>query len=114
MTDNGSAYHLIHGDCMDELPNLEPGSVAMVLADPPFGTTHNAWDVRLDLSRLWPHLWRACRKSAAIQWRGQIGTCDAYVKDGKVVITNADFDFVTAFQEQEGGNERLNNARSKR
>jgi len=35
---------LIHGDCLDEMPKLEAGSIDLVLADIPYGTTQCRWD----------------------------------------------------------------------
>lgn len=32
---------------------MEPGSVNLVLTDPPYGTTANSWDISPDLDRLW-------------------------------------------------------------
>jgi len=49
------------GDCLDLLPALADKSVDLVLADMPYGTTRCAWDVQIDLQRLWPELRRVCR-----------------------------------------------------
>jgi hypothetical protein len=38
----------------------------------------------------------------------------AYVKDGIVVLVDANGKFITAFKEIEGGNKKLNAARAKR
>ncbi len=57
---------LINGDCLDELPRLAAGGIDLVLADPPYGTTRNAWDCRIDLERLWPELRRVAKPSAAM------------------------------------------------
>ena len=35
---------LYHADCRDVLPLLEPGSVDLVLTDPPYGATNIHWD----------------------------------------------------------------------
>jgi site-specific DNA-methyltransferase (adenine-specific) len=58
---------LVRADCLDVLHMIEPGSVALVLADPPFGKlTRNAkWDQPIDLEKLWPLLWRALRPNGA-------------------------------------------------
>lgn len=55
-----------HGDCLERLYELEPGSVSLVFADLPYGVTANRWDKPLDLSRLWPALRRVCRPTAAM------------------------------------------------
>lgn len=38
----------------------------MVLADPPYGTTRNAWDTPIDFFALWPELWRVAKSNAAV------------------------------------------------
>lgn len=48
---------------MKEIPDA---SVDMVLCDPPYGTTQNDWDVRIDLDQFWTHIKRVTRKGAAI------------------------------------------------
>ena len=35
---------LIHGDCLDAMPEIESGSVDMVLTDPPYGTVKGIAD----------------------------------------------------------------------
>lgn len=56
---------LICGDCMEALPTLEDKSVRLILADPPFGTTSNAWDKTLDMDAIWPHIRRVRTPAAA-------------------------------------------------
>jgi hypothetical protein len=51
---------LEHADCFDVFPALAAGSVDMVLADLPFGTTNCAWDSQLPLDRLWAEYTRIC------------------------------------------------------
>lgn len=46
------------GDCFDVMATLAPGSVDMVLNDPPYGTTACAWDSVLPLDRMWAEYWR--------------------------------------------------------
>jgi site-specific DNA-methyltransferase (adenine-specific) len=48
-----SAYTLHHGDCLDILPTLAPGSVDAVIADIPTGATDCDWDRPLDLAAMW-------------------------------------------------------------
>ena len=40
-------------DCFEGMGLIEPGSVGLVLTDPPYGTTNNTWDKLPDLDRLW-------------------------------------------------------------
>ncbi|MCO4171828.1 DNA-methyltransferase [Aeromonas veronii] len=57
---------LFHGDCLDLLPTLSDGSIDMVLADPPYGTTQCKWDSVIDLAAMWRELERVCKPNAAI------------------------------------------------
>ena len=54
------------GDCFDHMAALPSGSVDMVLADLPYGTTQNKWDSVLPLDRLWAEYWRICKPNAAV------------------------------------------------
>lgn len=54
------------GDCLDVLPTIAPGSVDLILADPPYGITSCKWDSVIDLAALWPLLHRAAKPNAAI------------------------------------------------
>lgn len=40
-------------DCFEGMGLIEPGSVGLVLTDPPYGTTRNTWDKVPDIDRLW-------------------------------------------------------------
>lgn len=40
-------------DCFEGMGLIEPGSVGLVLTDPPYGITCNNWDKSPDLDRLW-------------------------------------------------------------
>ena len=52
---------IIHGDCFEVLPTLDPASVDLILCDPPYGVTSAKFDSALDLKRLWPLLWRVAK-----------------------------------------------------
>lgn len=52
---------LHHADCFDVMPRLAAGSVDLVLADLPYGTTNCVWDSILPLDRLWAEYRRVCR-----------------------------------------------------
>lgn len=54
------------GDCFDVLPTIETGSIDLVCADVPYGTTECKWDSVLDLDRMWSELYRVAKESAAI------------------------------------------------
>jgi site-specific DNA-methyltransferase (adenine-specific) len=57
---------LIHGDCLEQMKNIEPGSIDMVLADPPYGTTACKWDSIIPLDSMWDQLNRMVKPKAAI------------------------------------------------
>jgi DNA modification methylase len=57
---------LIHGDCLIEMASIEDGSIDMVLADPPYGTTACKWDSVIDLDAMWAHLKRVIKPNGAI------------------------------------------------
>ena len=40
----GDSIVLLHGDCLDILPLLEPNSVDLVLTDPPYNIKKDSWD----------------------------------------------------------------------
>jgi site-specific DNA-methyltransferase (adenine-specific) len=44
---------LLKGDCLDLLATIEPGSVDLILADPPYGTTACKWDSIIPLAPMW-------------------------------------------------------------
>lgn len=57
---------LLEGDCLTMMRQIPDASVDMVLADPPFGITRNAWDKELPLSELWEELRRVIKPNGAI------------------------------------------------
>jgi DNA modification methylase len=57
---------ILLGDCLERLKELEDNSVDAVITDPPYNTTQNKWDNKIDLSALWTELKRVCKKDAAI------------------------------------------------
>jgi len=57
---------LIHGDCLEEMKNIPDGSVDMVLADPPYGTTACKWDSVIPFEPMWEQLKRVTKKNGAI------------------------------------------------
>ena len=57
---------LIHGDCLEEMKNIEDGSVDMILTDPPYGTTACKWDAVIPLDLMWEQLKRIIKPSGAI------------------------------------------------
>jgi len=57
---------IINGDCLKVMKSIPDNSVDLVLADPPFGTTQNKWDVILNLDSMWEAVWRVLKPSGAV------------------------------------------------
>jgi site-specific DNA-methyltransferase (adenine-specific) len=57
---------LIQGDCLEEMKKIKTGSVDMVLADPPYGTTACKWDSIIPLEPMWEQLKRVIKPNGAI------------------------------------------------
>ena len=57
---------LIHGDCLEKMNDIENGSVDMVLADPPYGTTKCKWDTVIPFEPMWNHLKRIIKPNGVI------------------------------------------------
>lgn len=57
---------LLFGDCLDVLKSVESGSVDMVLADLPYGTTACKWDSVIPFEPLWAELNRVTKPNAAM------------------------------------------------
>ncbi len=62
---------LYHGDCLEEMKKIPDGSVDMVLADPPYGTTACKWDAIIPLEPMWQQLRRVIRPKGAIVMNAQ-------------------------------------------
>jgi site-specific DNA-methyltransferase (adenine-specific) len=62
----GEIMKLINGDCLEEMKNIETGSIDMVLTDPPYGTTACKWDSIIDLPLMWEQLKRIIKPNGAI------------------------------------------------
>ncbi len=57
---------LWNGDCLEEMNRIPDGSVDMVLADPPYGTTQCKWDSVIPLEAMWAELKRVIKPNGAI------------------------------------------------
>lgn len=67
---------MYHGDCLEVMPTLADGSVALCLTDLPYGclnkgNKHAQWDKEIDLEAMWAQLLRVCKGNAAIVLFGQ-------------------------------------------
>jgi len=57
---------LMLGDCLERMKEIESGSVDMILADPPYGTTTCKWDSVIDLPLMWEQLKRIIKPNGAV------------------------------------------------
>ena len=60
------SIRLMRGDCLEEMKKLKDGSVDMVCADPPYGTTCCKWDTVIDLEQMWNELTRVVKPNGSI------------------------------------------------
>ena len=58
--------NLMFGDCLERMKEIPDGSVDMILADPPYGTTACKWDVVIPLDAMWFELKRIIKPKGAI------------------------------------------------
>jgi len=61
-----SNVNLMHGDCLERMNEIPDGSVDMILADLPYGTTQCKWDVVIPFEPLWKHYWRVIKANGAV------------------------------------------------
>jgi site-specific DNA-methyltransferase (adenine-specific) len=59
-------YLLLEGDCLERMSEIADGSIDLVLADPPYGTTACKWDSIIPLEPMWEQLKRVAKQNAAI------------------------------------------------
>ena len=57
---------LMQGDCLERMKEIPEGSVDMILADPPYGTTACKWDLIIPLEPMWEQLKRIIKPNGAI------------------------------------------------
>lgn len=57
---------ICYGDCLEGMKLLPAQSVDMILSDPPYGVTANAWDSIINLDRLWSEYKRIIKPKRAI------------------------------------------------
>jgi DNA modification methylase len=57
---------LICGDCLDVMAGIADGSVDLILADLPYGTTACRWDTVIPFAPLWAHYKRVIKRNGAI------------------------------------------------
>ncbi|AGG58085.1 DNA methylase [Vibrio phage douglas 12A4] len=57
---------LFNDDCLSAMQDIESGTIDMVLADPPYGTTKCKWDSVIDIELMWKELKRIIKPNGAI------------------------------------------------
>jgi len=57
---------LLHGNCLELLPQLEPNSIDLVFCDLPYGQTYCKWDNKIDLSEMWKEVKRVIKPTTPI------------------------------------------------
>jgi DNA modification methylase len=57
---------LFHGDCLEELKNIEDNSIDLFFADLPYGQTSCKWDCLIDLDKLWENIMRVKKLNTPI------------------------------------------------
>ena len=61
-----TADYIKQGDCLELMKEIPSGSVDMILCDLPYGVTHNSWDKKIELLKLWTEYKRIVKENAAI------------------------------------------------
>jgi len=57
---------IIHGDCLEVMPQIPNGSVDMILCDLPYGTTACKWDTIIPFEPLWEQYKRIIKDNGVI------------------------------------------------
>ena len=60
------SIELLHGDCLELMKDIPDGSVDMILADLPYGTTACKWDTIIPFEPLWEQYERVIKDNGAI------------------------------------------------
>ena len=60
------SIELLQGDCLELMKDIPSGSVDMILADLPYGTTANKWDSIIPFEPLWEQYERIVKEDGAI------------------------------------------------
>ncbi|AUR98411.1 DNA methylase [Vibrio phage 1.250.O._10N.261.55.E11] len=58
--------NIVRGDCLEVMEEIPSGTIDMVLADPPFGTTRCKWDTVIPLDPMWSELKRVLKPRGVI------------------------------------------------
>lgn len=57
---------VIEGDCLEVMKQMPDKCVDLVVTDPPYGTTSNEWDIKIDLEVFWHEIKRIMKVDTAI------------------------------------------------
>ena len=57
---------ILHGDCLELMKDIPNGSIDMILADLPYGTTACKWDTIIPFDKLWEQYERIIKPNGAI------------------------------------------------
>ena len=57
---------LLQGDCLELMKDIPDGSIDMILADLPYGTTACSWDTIIPFEPLWEQYERVIKDNGAI------------------------------------------------
>jgi len=57
---------IFNEDCLNTLKRIEDKSIDLILQDPPYNTTANEWDVKIDLNTFWNEWNRIIKPKGAI------------------------------------------------
>ena len=63
---NLAEINLFHGDCLELMKDIQDGSIDMILADLPYGTTACKWDTIIPFGPLWEQYKRIIKDNGAI------------------------------------------------
>ena len=90
---------LMQGDCLEVMKEIPDGSVDMVLADPPYGTTACKWDTVIDLPMMWEQLKRVIKPNGAI-----LMTASQPFTSALVMSNPKMFKYCWVWDKKQGGN----------
>ena len=90
---------LMQGDCLEWMKEIPDGSVDMVLADPPYGTTACKWDTVIDLPLMWEQLKRVIKPNGAI-----VMTASQPFTSALVMSNPRMFKYCWVWNKKQGGN----------
>ena len=57
---------IVRGDCLKIMQDIPDKSIDLILADPPFGTTKNNWDILVDPDAMWEQYKRIIKDNCPI------------------------------------------------